>query len=144
MEQVWAKAGSEQSPAEFCFISSVGWSCLMFRVPLLPFFSHWSPEFQRPAAPTVQPKDILEVGEDFPLVTGAEDALPGDPLVEDVVQDLQGAHMGSLCVEQLWGNRRSRIAAVEPEISSEQAPPAAFPSLVHIPGSAVIPCWNCL
>lgn len=58
----------------------------------------------------MQPKDILQVGEDFPLVTGAEDALPGDPLVEDVVQDLQRAHVGSLRVEQLWGHRDSRMA----------------------------------
>lgn len=75
----------------------------------------------------MQPKDILQVGEDFPLVTGAEDALPGDPLVEDVVQDLQRAHVGSLRVEQLWGDRESRIAAVEPGRSLKQVPQQHFP-----------------
>lgn len=75
----------------------------------------------------MQPKDILQVGEDFPLVTGAEDALPGDPLVEDVVQDLQRAHVGSLRVEQLWGHRDSRMATEEPEGSSQRVPQQHFP-----------------
>lgn len=85
--------------------------------------------------PTVQAKDILQVGEDFPLVTGAEDALPGDPLVEDVVQHLQRAHVGSLRVEQLWGDRESRIATLGPERGSEQLPQQHFPPQ--------IPCLNC-
>lgn len=93
------------------------------KLPHVPFTSisqPWKAELQHLAAPTVQAKDVLQVGEDFLLVTGAEDALPGDPLVEDVVQDLQRAHVGSLRVEQLWGHR---IAPV----SSRQLPQQHFP-----------------
>lgn len=53
------------------------------------------------AALTMEPQDILQVGEDFPLVAGAQDAFPGDTLVEHVVQNLQRADMSSLGVKQL-------------------------------------------
>lgn len=99
---------------------------------LLQFLSHRMPKLQHAAAPTVQPKDVLQVGEDFPLVTGAEDALPGDPLVEDVVQDLQRAHMGSLGVEQLWGDRES----------SHRSAQSCSLSSISLPGPYSRPCCN--
>lgn len=131
VNQNWHKCEQKQAQGSVlnnsALSQALGEAASCSRVPLLQFCSHWHPEFQRPAAPTMQPKDILQVGEDFPLVTGAEDALPGDPLVEDVVQDLQRAHVGSLRVEQLWGDRESRIAAVEPGRSLEQVPQQHFP-----------------
>lgn len=56
----------------------------------------------------MKPKDILQIGEDFPLVTGVENALPGDTLVEDIVQNLQRADVSSLGVKELCREREKQ------------------------------------
>lgn len=53
----------------------------------------------------MKPKDILQIWKDLPFVIGVQDPLPGDTLVEDIMQNLQRTDMSSLSVKQLWRER---------------------------------------
>lgn len=85
-------------------------SCFRVRVNFSQIFVPWIPaQAVKPrstsATLTMKAQDILQVWEDLPFVTGVEDPFPGDTLVENIMQNLQGADMSSLSVKQLCRER---------------------------------------